>query len=223
VDKPAHQPDRVLLVEEFDQLPAGHGLQPQRHEYRSLTPADHCHRIHRAGREFLDLDPQNAGATDWRPAGPRRHERRAPARSSPDRRPRPPLQTGYRPRRCWPGLTGLGWRYAGGTGRHHHGDRPGLAVDGDSRRSLLPVSGPLNNDRPSPALTVQWGLDRLGRRCSQCGSAAPSTWAAGASIAGQPTSQRGFAGARRGRSLSTFLRRRGGLITEWSAAMAGVD
>jgi hypothetical protein len=25
------------------------------------------------------------------------------------------------------------------------------------------------------------------------------------------------------RSLSTFLRRRGGLITEWSAAMAGVD
>jgi hypothetical protein len=29
-----------------------------------------------------------------------------------------------------PDLTGLGWRYAGGTGRHHHGDRPGLAVDG---------------------------------------------------------------------------------------------
>jgi hypothetical protein len=21
-----------------------------------------------------------------------------------------------------PGLTGLGWRYAGGAGRHHHGD-----------------------------------------------------------------------------------------------------
>src|SRR5215218_1967125 len=68
---PRRSPCLRWLVEELDELPAArHGLQPQRHEHRSLASTDHRHRIHQARGELLDLDAQHAGATDWWPTGP---------------------------------------------------------------------------------------------------------------------------------------------------------
>jgi len=40
-----------------------------------------------------------------------------------------------------PGLRGLGWRYAGGTGRHHPSDRPDLA-DGRVEATWLDTLSP---------------------------------------------------------------------------------
>ena len=50
-----------------------------------------------------------------------------------------------------PGLRGLGWRYAQGIGRHHHGDRPAPAF-------RMSSDGLLGSRVSTTGLSVGWGI-----------------------------------------------------------------
>jgi hypothetical protein len=115
------------------------------------------------------------------PAGPRRRSAGAPARSSPARSTRGRSRPGVVATVAGPGLRGLGWRYARGTGRHHHGDRPALAViPSSSYRDLASSSGPaalpcrartapLDRVALARTLVASLGGGMPGDRCGFCG------------------------------------------------------